>query len=143
MGTRAYSESHQLVKRRGGLLPANYRLQVLFDGSVVAGSGQQANLPGNELWWDGTGLHRIGLNIGPTFQNLGPVACEIFGAIAPKEYANLINTQASLIAIMTGRWKSLGSLATGDVITTNMMVFSLYKFVFAAGSKGEVVAVTL
>lgn len=143
MGTRAYSESHHLVKRNAGRIQANYKLQVLFDGVTTTGSGKQANLPGNELWWDGTGLYRIGLNIGPTFQNIGTADCEIFGALAPKEYAQLIDTQASLITLMSGRWKSLGTLNTGDAIGTSTLVYSLFRFVFGAGTNGEVIAATL
>jgi hypothetical protein len=144
MGVRIYSEAYSLVKRRGGLLPPNYRLQALYDGVDTAGSGMQANLNGNEAWWDGSGLYRIGLNIGPTFQNIGPVSCEVFGAIAPKEYATLINTQASLITLMSTRWKSLGVLATGNAYNTNNQIFSLFRFVFVSGiTGGEVVALTL
>lgn len=143
MGTRAYSEAANMVKRRANMLQANYKLQVLFDGVTTTGSGQQPTLPGNELWWDGTSLFRIGLNIGPTFQNIGPCDCEVFGSLAPKEYAQLISEQASLITLMSGRWKSLGVIKTGEVVNTQTMVYTLFRFVFAAGTHGEVVAVTL
>jgi hypothetical protein len=145
MGTRAYSEVQSLLNRNGKNLPSNYKLQVLYDGVDTAGSGKQLNLPGNELWWDGTGLYRIGLNIGPTFQNIGTVDCTVYGAIVPKEYAQLINHQASLVTLMSGRWKSLGLLHTGDAINTNNLVFSVFRFVFTPGSglAGEVVAATL
>ena len=145
MGTRAYSEANNLVKRNGSGLPANYRLQVLYDGVDTAGTGKHLNLPGNELWWDGTGLYRLGMNVGPTFQNIGVVDCTVYGALAPKEYAQLINTQASLITLMAGRWKSLGLLHAGDAVNTNNLTFSLFRFVFTSGTgtQGEVVAATI
>jgi len=143
MGTRAYSEAHKLVTKQGGALASNYKLQVLYDGINTVGSGQQPNLAGNELWWDGTGLYRVGLNNGPTFQNIGSTPCTIYGSLAPKEYAQLINKQASLETLMSTKWKSLGTINPGDVVSTLGTIYTLFRFVFTPGTNGEVVAAAL
>lgn len=162
MGTRVFTDAQRLAFRTeesrvlkgtpmrssgGGLLPqqisGNYKVMAIYDGTLGK-QGLPDALDSAEAWIDASGLYRIGLNTGPTFQNIGTCAATLYGCNAPRQYA--YNTTAAMVTELTSVWQQLGEapLATGDQLIVQG-VYSLFRVVFtpSAGAPGCVVALTL
>lgn len=131
MGVRQITEASGLGKKRP-YVDSNYKRQFLYDGVSTTGSGDQANVPGNKIIVDGTGLHRLGLNSGPTFQNVGAGSVLVQASMMPKEYADLIKTDASILARIAADWQTLATLTTSQSVDLDGKVFSLYFLTFDA-----------
>lgn len=140
MGTRMFTEAHSLRIKRP-TISKNFRRSFLYDGVNTTGSGDQANLPGTTLWFDSTGLLRLGLNLGITFVNEGAASFTLFGSLMPGEYAELVKTDASIVSRVDSNWISLTdtAVARGDKVETGLGVYTLMKIVFASNSAGGAV----
>ena len=140
MGVRLVTDSARVRNLEKQRVSSNYRMELLYDGT----SGQQGLspfLPANEAWVDASGLFRTGLNIGPTFQNIGAQACAIYGSMMPREYAYDIVNQ-DLTTLMSTKWDTIAAaLASGASVTASNKTFSLLRFVFAAGAAGGAVGI--
>lgn len=162
MGTRVFTDAQRLTFRTeesrvlkgtpmrssgGGLLPqqisGNYKVMAIYDGTTGK-QGLPDALEPTEAWIDASGLYRIGLNTGPTFQNIGPCGFDLYACQAPRQYA--YDPTAAIVAELTSVWQKLNStiLATGDQFPVEG-VYSLFRIVFTAdaANPGCAVALTL
>jgi hypothetical protein len=140
MGVRLVTDSARVRGLERQKVSSNYRMEILYDGGAGK-DGLSLFLPANEIWVDGSSLWRTGLNIGPTFQNIGAQACDISGSGMPREYAQKIY-ERDLITEMSLRWEPIAAgLAAGLSVTSVGKIYSLLRFVFAAGAAGGAIAV--
>lgn len=138
MGTRLVTDAARLSYRGGQRdriggallkeqLSGNYKMQVIYDGTTGK-QGLPDALEPYEAWVDASSLYRQGLNYGPTFQNLGVCICEVYGALAPREYA--YNTTAEQVSFMADKWALLLALPPGGVSSATGTPYYLLRFVF-------------
>lgn len=139
---RVSSQSSTAERVPSGFAP-NFLMQFYYDGVTTAGSGESPNLPGTDYWVDANGLYRLGLNIGPTFSNLGGGSCQIFGSNNPKDWAYKVNTDASLITQASAGWTSLGTITAGQRLMADGGVYQLMRLVFSGAAATSVAAVSL
>lgn len=153
MGARVFSDAARMVGHQsritgqassaGRLVSSfnqNFRANVLYDNGA---SQPFVNLPATEAWLDGTPFYRLGLNIGPTFHNTGKVSATVYAANSPREFAERVKTDASLVTLMTPLWVSLGAVAVGARVVADGGVYSLFRIVFATGDYGSIDILTL
>jgi len=131
MGVRQISEANSLGKNRP-YVASNFKRQWLYDGVSTTGTGDQANVPGNKILVDGTGLHRLGLNNGPTFQNVGAGSVLIQASQMPAEYAELVKTDAGVLTRISASLITLATLTTNQTFGLAGKVYSLYYLTFDA-----------
>jgi hypothetical protein len=117
-------------------------MAAIYDGTTGK-QGLPALLDAHVAWMDGSSLYRPGNNFGPTFQNVGNVACTVAACHGPRNYATQEITAARIAELATA-WEDLAALAPGDSVGVESKVYSLFRFTFTAtpGGAGSVVALS-
>lgn len=107
----------------------NYLMELIYDGTTGTQGLSPLLLP-TEAWIDGSGLYRIGVNFGPTFQNDGATVCTLYACQGPRDYS--YNITAARVAELSSQWKQLVVLNPGDAFSPTPAVYSLFRFLFTA-----------